>query len=350
MHKMLFGSVALAAMLAGPAMAADMAVPRAVAAPPSWTGFYVGGNIGGVWGNTDPGFIASCGPNEAFAATNVGPGGSWGTSSGPVSASAGGLNTCYTAGLSGPVGANAAATAGNLNQAAAAGLSNLTQVGTTPFRNSGWTGGGQIGFNYQYQWAVFGIEADFQAFNPKGSSSNSGAYAQTASFAVPCSNNAGAGAVNKSTFGGCEFGFSESSSGKWLTTVRGKVGAVWGNWMVYGTAGLAYAKMSFASSFADNTCGAVTTGTVLGCNLGSYFSVRQTKFGPVGGAGLSYMLMRNWIVSVEYLYVSLDGYGGDIRAVNTVGSAVPAGVFGANFHYDTHFQENIVRAKLDYKF
>jgi opacity protein-like surface antigen len=93
----------------------------------------------------------------------------------------------------------------------------------------------------------------------------------------------------------------------------------------------------------------------------------QTKIGPTGGVGLSYMLTRNWIVSVEYLYVSLDGYGGDTRAANTTngcglglgapgavcsasGLAVPAGVFGANFHYDTHFQENIVRAKLDYKF
>ena len=137
--------------------------------------------------------------------------------------------------------------------------------------------------------------------------------------------------------------------------------------MVYGTAGLAYAKMTFTSNFADNTCVATATGAfpvgVLGCNLASNFSVTQTKWGPTGGAGLSYMLMRNWIVSVEYLYVSLDGYGGDTRAVNTTngcalvpntcnaaGRTIPAGVFGANFHYDTHFQENIVRAKLDYKF
>ena len=39
----------------GPAFAADMAVkaplPTAVAAPYSWTGFYVGGNVGYGWGN-----------------------------------------------------------------------------------------------------------------------------------------------------------------------------------------------------------------------------------------------------------------------------------------------------------
>src|SRR6188472_3718808 len=66
MNKILLGSVALAAMIASPAMAADVAVPRRAATfvepAATWTGIYVGGNFGGVWGNTDPGFIAGCGP------------------------------------------------------------------------------------------------------------------------------------------------------------------------------------------------------------------------------------------------------------------------------------------------
>jgi outer membrane immunogenic protein len=52
MKKFLLGSVGLAAMLAGPAMAADMRV--APPAPPpvvyyDWSGAYIGGNVGGVW-------------------------------------------------------------------------------------------------------------------------------------------------------------------------------------------------------------------------------------------------------------------------------------------------------------
>jgi outer membrane immunogenic protein len=52
MKKFLLGSVGLAAMLVGPAMAADM--PVAPAAPPpipyyDWSGAYIGGNVGGVW-------------------------------------------------------------------------------------------------------------------------------------------------------------------------------------------------------------------------------------------------------------------------------------------------------------
>ena len=56
MKKFLLGSVALAAMLAGPAMAADM--PVKVKAPPpvvyyDWSGLYVGFNIGGTWYDVD---------------------------------------------------------------------------------------------------------------------------------------------------------------------------------------------------------------------------------------------------------------------------------------------------------
>jgi hypothetical protein len=77
----------------------------------------------------------------------------------------------------------------------------------------------------------------------------------------------------------------------------------------------------------------------------------QTKYGPAGGGGLSYLLTPNWILSVEYLRVELYGYGGDNLAV-TAGAApgFAPGIFNANFHYDTTFIENIVRAKLDFKF
>lgn len=319
MKKMLFGGVALAAMLASPAMAADMGVPRTFAPPPpSWTGFYVGGNFGGVWGNTDPGFIAGCPPSVGA-----------GTFQGGVIPNLPSA-TCF-APSSPPL---------------------FTQVGTQPFHNHGWEGGGQIGFNYQYQWAVFGIEADLQSFRPKGSQTVSGIYPLQPG-AVPCS----AGFAPSGT-GGCQFGFSQNSDGKWLATVRGKVGAVWGNWLVYGTMGVAWARMSFTSNFADATAPALFAGVGGGltiANLANSFTVTETKVGVVGGAGLSYMLTRNWILSVEYLRAEIWGVGGDTLAVTTAtctvaGCVTPPGFFNQQFHYDTTFIENIVRAKLDYKF
>ena len=60
MKKFFLGSVALAAMFAGPAMAADIRVP---APPPpvvyyDWTGAYIGFNAGGVWHEVDRQFHA----------------------------------------------------------------------------------------------------------------------------------------------------------------------------------------------------------------------------------------------------------------------------------------------------
>jgi outer membrane immunogenic protein len=313
MNKMLFGSVALAALLASPAMAADNIPARRAGGfsepANSWTGFYVGGNFGGVWGNTDPGFIAGCGP--AIGSSTFGGGVVPNLPTGTCN-----LNTFGT---------------GNVATAVSA-------IGTQPFHNKGWTGGGQIGFNYQYQWAVFGIEADFQAFRPKGSANYSGSYPLLPGSGVPCTG---------ANFGGCGFGFTESSNGKWLTTLRGRVGAVWGSWMLYGTMGIAWAKMDFTSNFIDATCQFGTTNP-WNCDTSSA-TFSQVKSGPVGGGGLSYMLTPNWIVSVEYLHVEISGAGGDVTAINTQGVRAP-GTFTANYHYDVTYIENIVRGKVDFKF
>jgi outer membrane immunogenic protein len=80
MKKLLSGGVVVAALLAGPAMAADLAVrapaPVYRAPPPvyifSWTGCYVGGNIGGLWAHKswtdrtpgDPFFGSSFGTHD----------------------------------------------------------------------------------------------------------------------------------------------------------------------------------------------------------------------------------------------------------------------------------------------
>src|SRR6266403_3028564 len=56
MKRLLFASVALAAQLVSPAMAADWPVMAPAYSPPSppavyswWTGCYLGGNLGGAW-------------------------------------------------------------------------------------------------------------------------------------------------------------------------------------------------------------------------------------------------------------------------------------------------------------
>jgi len=58
MKKLLLSGIALSALIAAPAMAADLRLPAKAPPPPpvyifSWTGCYFGGNVGGVWINKE---------------------------------------------------------------------------------------------------------------------------------------------------------------------------------------------------------------------------------------------------------------------------------------------------------
>src|SRR5262245_26849885 len=95
MKKFLLGSVGLAAMLAGPAMAAEL--PVAAPPPPpvyyNWSGVYVGANVGGIWstvnqtfpnppllGGFGPGNVAnfSTSPNDGIFGFHAGAQWQWG--------------------------------------------------------------------------------------------------------------------------------------------------------------------------------------------------------------------------------------------------------------------------------
>ena len=69
MKKFLLGSVGLAAMLAGPAMAADMPI-KAPPPPPvayyDWSGAYIGFNAGGVWNEINRSFKVGGAVNPNF--------------------------------------------------------------------------------------------------------------------------------------------------------------------------------------------------------------------------------------------------------------------------------------------
>ena len=70
MKKFLLGSVGLAAMLAGPAMAADMPDSPATAAGVvyyDWSGAYIGFNVGGVWNETNRNFLVGGAVNPNFS-------------------------------------------------------------------------------------------------------------------------------------------------------------------------------------------------------------------------------------------------------------------------------------------
>jgi outer membrane immunogenic protein len=180
---------------------------------------------------------------------------------------------------------------------------------------NGVIGGGQIGYNWQLppQWLI-GLEADIQGSGIKGSAGQT--------LSPP--------------------GFDTTSTGvtksiDWFGTVRGRVGfLVTPQWLLYGTGGLAYGQTKSSFTTTDLTGGCVPNATL--CANGASSSVRT---GWTAGAGAEAMLVPNWSVKVEYLYVDLGR-----RSMNIPASTIPAIVFNTS----TPFREQTVRVGLNYHF
>jgi outer membrane immunogenic protein len=113
---------------------------------------------------------------------------------------------------------------------------------------SGVFGGGQVGYNWQNNRWVYGLETDLQL---------SGA---------------------DDTAGGQQF---ENS---WWGSTRGRVGYTWNAFMFYGTLGLAYGDVKAHAAGLSET---------------------RTQLGWATGLGVEVGLNRAWSAKIEYLYTDL---------------------------------------------
>jgi outer membrane immunogenic protein len=213
--KRIFVTALLSFVAGGAALAADL--PPAAPPPPrapavyvpvpaafSWTGFYIGGNLGAGFNH---GGIA-----DSFGLYN------WGVN----------------------------------NQAT-------------------FVGGGQVGANYQFNSFVVGIEGDFDWF---ANNNNSGG-----GTAIP-------------GLGGAGTTISGTSSGRWLTTVTGRLGYAFDRVLVYGKGGGAWVG-------SNNL-------TLVGGGASVAISNSNSNTGWVAGAGVEYAFFNNWTAKVEYDYVGLS--------------------------------------------
>ncbi len=194
-------------------------------------------------------------------------------------------------------------------------------LGVAPF-GSAWTtgqnlqgvvGGGQLGYNYQFNpWLVLGAEADIQAAD------------------IGSHGNAAVGIAD--AIGPHLQSVNSTKKVDWFGTVRGRVGLTlpsMPNLMVYGTGGFAYGQVVHNVGFADNydlrgRCAAALFG---GGALGhGYYD--DTKVGRAAGGGLEWSpsMFPAWSLKAEYLYVDL----GNTRANSVpLNGGVPAILGGA---------------------
>jgi outer membrane immunogenic protein len=255
--KRFFIGIAAIASLTTSAFAADLA-PRTYTKAPvyvdpgyNWTGFYLGGNIGYSWGTS----------RDTSTLTN-----------------AAGAVLLSTADKS------------NLN---------------------GVVGGGQIGYNWQMQSWVWGLEADIQGTGEQGSR----AFTYTAPFI---------GGIN--FVPGVVVPFVLTQKIDWFGTVRGRVGILaTPKVLLYATGGLAY--------------GQVNSSETIGTAVPSAFSNSITNVGWTVGAGIEGVIGGNWTAKLEYLYVDLG----------TVSSSYALPITNV-ISYSSHVTDNVLRVGLNYKF
>lgn len=256
MKKLLFAATlvtTLAALVATPAWAADMLAKKAPPPPHapawSWTGFYVGGNVGGGFAKTD-----------------------WFED---VSGSGGG----------GPPGFQDASVSA-----------------------SGILGGGQIGFDWQNGWAVFGLQADADAAGIHGGAS---CFPQVIGVPQSCTTKIDA-----------------------IGTVTGRFGAAFDRALFYVLGGFAWEHKRL------NNPGFVPG--IVSFNPES----TGTKPGATVGAGVEWALAGNWSAFLQYNFMDF----GRRAAMFTEPDPAVAAITGSRFTEIIREDVHVIKAGLNYRF
>jgi outer membrane immunogenic protein len=176
------------------------------------------------------------------------------------------------------------------------------------YDESGVIAGGQVGYNFQWNWLVLGVEAEGGYMNLDGRGVEPGS--------------AGADTVGK-------------SSSDFFTTIRGRLGFAFGHWLFYGTGG--GIGVNYETSVKDDC-------NTFPCSPDLIDAHKQEfDWGWTGGGGIEYMLGCHWTLRAEYLRYQLDDQ--HFEATNDIFGRT-TGVF--RFHGNT--EGNIFRAALNYKF
>ncbi len=243
------------------------APPLPVRAP--WSGFYVGGFVGASIGHQK---LDEHGANQFFATTGTGTATLLSPASDPES----------PFGLSG--------------------------------YKTGLTGGGFLGYNYQFGRMVIGAEADFAA--KKLESSATGTVAASASYS-------GGSTGDPASANRTEF-FTGLVRQNWDASARLRVGGlITPSILLYGTGGAALGSVDSAFTYSATTMysqvgGGAVTHTTFGTGSWS-----DTRLGWTAGAGIEAALAANWKVRAEYRFTDLGRSNQNIPLIRTTNGALP---------------------------
>jgi outer membrane immunogenic protein len=213
-------------------------------------------------------------------------------------------------------------------------------------KQKGWLFGGFAGAQKQWGGWVFGIEADFDAADLKGSGINSA----TNVFDVYI--------YPGTTCGGClslTQTVAAASKIDELGSVRGKVGFVLApDWLIYGTGGLAYAHVKNAFTATESY-----DVTKISMQMDPIFSsvasaAGTSMFGWAAGAGVDWKFWHDagsaWVLGVEYLHY---GFGDQTVTFQTTSPSTLGkflGTGGNTFAVTTTERVDTIKGRISYLF
>jgi outer membrane immunogenic protein len=291
MKKVLITSIAAAALSASSAFAADMPL-KALPAPYSWTGCYVGVNGGYGWNSGRSGYQDSNAIGDPINSL-------------PAPFSIFGVPT-------------------------------LAYI-PTPSRTSGSGGlvGGTGGCNYQSRQWVVGFEADIDWADISGTS-NTSANSGAKQFAEGVGTFSGTNTVGTAI---------EQNSLRWLSTIRARGGVlVSDRLLVFATGGLALGGIK--------SQGSVNTFSGPFGSLGIDWSGSSTsvRVGGVVGGGLEWALWNRTTVKAEYLWYTFGNVSHPLNCSYDVGPSCFPDTFPTLGSTSSSVFGSIVRVGLNYKF
>lgn len=182
---------------------------------------------------------------------------------------------------------------------------------------SGFIGGGQIGYNWQNDNIVYGLEADFSGASAKASISIPDAF-------IPAPTGLKAPVTTNAT-----------RELDWLGTFRGRIGITpSAPFLLYATGGLAVGKHELG-------IGVVSPAGVPPANL--YNETSKVSAGWTIGAGVEWMFAPRWSLKAEYLYVDLGNIDSTINYAYGAGNT-------SSLTATVHDRMNIVRGGINYHF